>query len=186
MRGTWEVRAGSLGSIRGALSIPYGDPRRGFLQVFLDGQTAGFTEGGATITIEKETTPIQVDDFGSTPVDVVVQGTGATVEINFAQIEPEVISLVVPEGTLTASGTFEVGGTAGTSLLGLAKTLVLSGTNGTTSQQWTFHKAFVEAGTEIPYNREDQSVLTVPFRAVSDPDRLNDPDALFKYETFSS
>ncbi len=30
----------------------------GFLQVFLDGQTAGFTEGGATITIEKETTPI--------------------------------------------------------------------------------------------------------------------------------
>lgn len=156
----------------------------GFLQVFLDGQTAGFTEGGATITIEKETTPIQVDDFGSTPVDVVVQGTGATVEINFAQIEPEVISLVVPEGTLTASGTFEVGGTSGVSLLGVAKQLVLSGTNGVTSQQWTFHKAFVEAGTEIPYNREDQSILTVPFRAVPDPDRLSDPDALLKYETF--
>lgn len=69
------------------------------------------------------------------------------------------------------------------SLLGLAKQLVLSGT---TSQQWTFNKAFVEAGTEIPYNREDQSVLTVPFRAVPDPDRLTDPDALFKYETFAT
>ena len=158
----------------------------GFLQVFLDGVTAGFTQGGATITIEKETSSIQVDDFGTAPVDVVVQGTGATVEVNFAQIEPEVISLVVPEGTLTASGTFEVGATAGTSLLGLAKQLVLSGTNGVTSQQWTFHKAFVEAGTEIPYNQEDQSVLTVPFRVVPDPDRLSDSDALFKYENFTT
>ncbi len=70
-------------------------------------------------------------------MDVVVQGTGATVEVNFAQLEPEVISQVVPEGTLTASGTFEVGATAGTSLLGLAKQLVLSGTNGVTSQQLT-------------------------------------------------
>ena len=35
-----------------------------------------------------------------------------------------------------------------------------------------------------PYNQEDQSVLTVPFRVVPDPDRLTDPDALFKYETF--
>ena len=76
------------------------------------------------------------------------------------------------------------GATAGTSLLGLAKQLVLSRTNGTTSQQWTFHKAFVEAGTEIPYNQEDQSILTVPFRVVPDPDRLTDADALFKYETF--
>ena len=63
---------------------------------------------------------------------------------------------------------------------------MLSGTNGVTNQQWTFHQAFVEAGTEIPYNREDQSVLTVPFRAVPDPARLNDPDALFKYETFAT
>ena len=58
----------------------------GFLDVFLDGVTAGFTQGGATITIEKETSSIQVDDFGTAPVDVVVQGTGATVEVNFAQL----------------------------------------------------------------------------------------------------
>ena len=64
---------------------------------------------------------------GSWPLLIASKATGATVEVNFAQIEPEVVSLVVPEGTLTASGTFEVGATAGTSLLGLAKQLVLSG-----------------------------------------------------------
>ena len=49
----------------------------------------------------------------------------------------------------------------------------------------TLHKAFVDAGTEISCNREDQSVLPVRFRAVPDPGRLRDPDALFKYETFT-
>ena len=59
----------------------------------------------------------------------------------------------------------------------------MSGTNGTNSQQWTFHKAFVEEGFDLSYE-DEQSVIEVPFRVVPDPDNLTATDALFKYETF--
>ena len=119
-------------------------------------------------------------------VDKTIQDNGATVTLRFAQIEPDVLSLAIPEGTLTASGTVEVGSARGTSLLSVAKELVLSGTNGTTSQEWTFYKAFVEEGFELAYNEDEQTILEVPFRVVPDPDDLTRTDSLFKYHTYNT
>jgi hypothetical protein len=153
----------------------------GHLKVFIDGASAGVTLGGPELTYEKEAVDIDTDDFGI--VDKSITTNSATVTVRFAQVEPDVLALAIPEATLTASGTIEVGSARGTSLLSVAKTLVLSGTNGTNSQQWTFHKAFVEEGFDLSYE-DEQSVIEVPFRVVPDPDNLTATDALFKYETF--
>lgn len=156
----------------------------GHLKVFIDGASAGVTLGGPEITYEKETLDIETDDFGL--VDKTITTNTATATVRFAQVEPDVLALAIPEATLTASGTVEVGSARGTSLLSVARRLVLSGSNGTNSQQWTFHKAFVEEGFELAYNDEEQSVLEVPFRVVPDPNNLTRPDALFKYESFTT
>ena len=158
-----------------------GKTHAGHLKVFIDGVTAGVTLGGPEVAYEKEATDIDTDDFGL--VDKNITKNSAIVTVRFAQVEPEVLALAIPEGTLTASGTLEVGSARGTSLLSVAKKLVLSGTNGTNSQQWTYHKAFVEEGFELAYE-DGQSIIEVPFRVVPNPDNLTATDALFKYETF--
>ena len=78
----------------------------------------------------------------------------------------------------------EQGANVGLSLLSVAAEVVLSGTDGTTSQQWIFHKAFPEEGFELDYNRDDQSIAEVPFRVVPDPSKEGATDALYRYETF--
>lgn len=163
------------------VTISTSETHAGALRVFLDDASAGVTVDEMTISYEQEVTPIRTNEFGQ--VDSVITTNGATISFNLAQLDPDVLALAVPGGTLTASGTYEVGSTRGDSLLGTASKLVLSGTNGTTSQQWTFSKAYVEEGAEIPYS-DDQSSIPVTFRAVPNPDDLESADALFKYETF--
>src|SRR5262245_49594177 len=136
----------------------------GFLHVFVDGVTAGYSEGGATIAVEQEVSEINVDDFGSSPVDVTVQGTGATVTLRLAQVtNPEVMALLIPGSAVTTSGVvtrLNQGANTGLSLLNSAHQVVLSGSKGTTAgspcQQWVFHKAVAQEGFELEYNREDQ------------------------------
>ena len=157
---------------------------RGHLQVFLDGQTLGHTEGGATVSIERDVAETNVDDFGTSPVDTFVQGEGATVTLRSAQVvNLEVMSKLIPGSTLTASG-LEQSSSVGTSLLGSAFQLVLSGTNGVTSQQWTFHKANVVDSFDLEYNRDNQTIAEVPFRVFPDPAREGQSDQLWRYQVF--
>jgi len=153
----------------------------GFLSVTIDGVAVGVTQGGPNIAYEKETTDVLTDDFGL--VDKSIISNSAVWTIRMAQIEPAVLALAIPEATLTASGTVEVGSARGTSLLGLAVRVVVSGTDGTTSQQWTAPKAFVEGGFDLAYE-DEQTVLEVPFRLVPDPNNITETWALMTYETF--
>lgn len=155
----------------------------GFLSVTIDGVAVGVTEGGPSIAYEKETVDINTDDFGLVDKNIINNSVVATLRL--AQIEPTVLALAIPEATVTASGTVEVSSATGTSLLGLAVRLVISGSDGVTSQQWTFPKAFVEEGFELAYE-DEQTVLEVPFRAVPDPANLTEDWALFTYETFTT
>ena len=156
----------------------------GPMRVFINGSTAGVTEGTATVEIEKETNDIHTNEFGL--VDKVIAENGAVITVNFAQIEPSVLALAVPEAQLVTSGTRTLlygNSTRGRSLLGVAQPLVLSGTNGVVSEQWTFRKAFVEEGFEVEYG-DEQTVVEVKFRAVPDPTNPTGVDSLFKYEIF--
>ena len=163
------------------ITINSSETHAGPLRVFIGGLTAGITVDEMTISYEQETTPLDSNEFGQ--LDSVVLSNGATVSFSLAQIDPDVLDLAVPGGTLTGSGTLEVGSTRGLSLLSTAQQLVLSGTNGTTSQQWTFHKAFVEEGWKLEY-QDEQSAIPLTFRVVPNPDDLEAQDALYKYETF--
>jgi hypothetical protein len=158
----------------------------GFLHVFIDGVTAGYSEGGATIAVEQEVSEVNVDDFGSSPVDVTVQGTGATVTLRLAQVtNPEVLALLIPGTTITTSGNItrlQQGANTGNSLLSSAHELVLSGTKGSIYQQWRFHKAVAQEGFELEYNREDQTIAEVPFRVLPDPNKQGSTDQLYRYE----
>ena len=137
------------------ITLNTSETHAGALRVFIAGATAGVTVDEMTITYEQEVTPINTNEFGQG--DSVVLLNGATISFSLAQVNEDVLALAVPGGTLTASGTLEVGSTRGLSLLSTAQPLVLSGTNGTTSQQWTFHKAFVEEGWELGYQDEQSS-----------------------------
>jgi hypothetical protein len=91
----------------------------GPMRVYINGATAGVTEGTATVEIEKETSDIHTNEFGL--VDKVITDNGALVTVNFAQIEPSVLALAIPEATLVTSGTRTLlyqNSTRGRSLLG--------------------------------------------------------------------
>jgi len=156
----------------------------GTLRVFIDGQPAGTTEGPPKIEYIKETSDVHTNEFGL--VDKNIVDNGAEVTISFAQFEPAVLALAIPEANVVTSGTrtaLYVSSARGLSLLSLAKQLVLSGTNGTTSQQWTFRKAFVAENFEIEY-ADEQAPIEVKFTVVPDPAHLTSVDSLVKYETF--
>ena len=110
--------------------------------------------------------------------------------MRMAQVtNPNVLQLLIPGTVVTSSGTIErleQGSNVGKSLLAdFAHEVVLSGSaDATTRQQWIFHKAYVEEGTEFEYTNTDQTIGEIPFRVVPDPAKEGATDALWRHETF--
>ena len=164
---------------------------KGFLNVFIDGVTAGYTLGGATVELEQEVSSVNVDDFGSSAVDDIVQGNGAVVTLREAQVtNPNVLQLFVPGTVVTTSGAvtrLEQGAQAGVSLVDTASfQVVLSGSaSKTLRQQWIFHVAYVKEGLELEYNNDTQTIAEFPIQVVPDPSKEGATDALYRHETFA-
>jgi len=151
-------------------------------EVFLDGVTLGHTQGAITVTVNKESFDVNVNDFGpNVPVASFSLGTGATVEVPLAQYEAAVLLEIIPEATSVSGGAaVYVGDTTGTNFLNLAKELTVAPTDG--SPQFRFPAAFVSDEFSVPFQIDEQTILNVTFKAIPDPNDTTNSGSVMKIE----
>jgi len=114
--------------------------------VTFGGVDLGHTVDGTEIEIKREFTDVKADIYGNTPIDKVLTGQTASVKLKLAEIAPETLHYVVPEGDYdvgSADGQFRIGAKAGYSLRNNAMQLVISPQGGNTDGNLTF--AFFKA-----------------------------------------
>jgi hypothetical protein len=145
--------------------------------VTLGGVDLGHTVDGAEISIERELTEVKTDLYGSTPVDMVVAGTKATVKLKLAEITAGVFSYVLPEsdwdiGTSNRES-IHFGTKAGYQLRNDALQLVITpqGNNVNNAKTITFFKAVSTDNVTVAYKIDEQSVFEVTFTALVDESR---------------
>lgn len=150
--------------------------------VYLGGVILGHTQGAITITVNKATFNVNVNDFGpNVPVSTFSLGTGASIEIPLAQYDTDILLEVIPEA-VAVSGTAAVyvGDTTGTNLLNLAKSLTIAPKDG--SPQWSFPAAFVSDEFSVPFQLDEQTIMNVTFTAVPDPNNATASGSVFRVE----
>jgi hypothetical protein len=100
----------------------------GAASLTLGGSDIGNTWGGATVTIDRKFVDLNVDAFGTMPVNKVLTGQSLTVEVTLAEPVAHLILNAYPETTDTIGSLHEkvgIGSPIGTGLLQYAKQLIL-------------------------------------------------------------
>ncbi len=142
-------------------------------EIKFGGVTLGHTQGAITVNISKNSFDVLVNDFGpNLPVTKTSLGTGATIEIPLAQYDVDVLLEAIPEGVAVSGTSLYIGDTTGTNFLDLAKELIVAPKDG--SPQWRFPAAAVTEELSIPFQLDEQTIITATFTAFPDP---NNPSA---------
>ena len=149
--------------------------------VYFGGVILGHTTGTITITINRETFDVTVNDFGpNVPVNTFSLGTGATVEIPLAQYSVDHILEIIPEAVAVSGTAAYVSDTTGTDLLSLAKELIIAPKDG--SPQFRASTAAVRNEFSIPFQLDEQTTITVEFSVFPDPNNPTVSGSVFKIE----
>ena len=154
-------------------------------EIYYGGVNMGHTKGPITVTVNKTTFDVTVNEFGpNVPVNSFSLGTSATVEIPLAQVSTEVMAEIIPEAVTVSGGTANeaiyVADTTGTDMLSLAKELIVAPRDG--SPQWKFPAAFVGDEFSVPYQLDEQTVISVTMKAIPDPSNPTASSSVFKFE----
>lgn len=151
-------------------------------EIYFGGTSLGHTQGAMTVNVSRNSFDVNVNDFGpNVAVSKVSLGTGATVEIPVAQYSVDVLLELVPEA-VAVSGTSAayVGDTTGTNFLTLAKELIVAPKDG--SPQWRFPAAAVTEELSVPFQLDEQTIVTATFTAFPDPNAPTASGSVFKVE----
>lgn len=100
----------------------------GAATISLGGVDVGHTWGGAIVTIDRKFVDLNVDFYGTMPVDRVLTGQGLEVEVTLAEPVAHQIANVFPEATDFIGSLHEkiaIGSPIGTKLSTYAKQLIL-------------------------------------------------------------
>lgn len=142
-------------------------------RITLDGVDLGHTLGGVLFTANREFTKVMADKYGSTPLDFVLNGTEATIEMSLAQTEYLQLDKSMPEtSSYDGAGTADradIGGDAGYSLRQDAKQMVIHPLkNAATdfSDDITLYLVASTGNVELPYRVDEQKVLALTFTAL--------------------
>jgi hypothetical protein len=148
--------------------------RLGACSIVFNSVDLGHTKGGVTFKIERELSEVTVDKYGSTPVDMVLTGQKATIEVNLAESQVANLNVAVPEGdyvTGTAGSRLNLGTEAGYSLRDDAAQLTLhpaENAAGDLTGDIVFYKAVSTDSVELPFEIDNQRVFKVTFTALVD------------------
>lgn len=145
--------------------------------ITLGGVDLGHTVEGTELNIERDLTEVKTDIYGNTPVDYVIAGQKATIKMKLAEIIPNVLSYLLPEGDYdigTADDHAHFGTKAGYSLRQDALELVITpqGGNSDGNLTITLFKAVQTGDISLAYKIDEQSVWDgVEFTALVDESR---------------
>lgn len=141
------------------------------------GVDLGHTVDGIEVEIEREFTEVKTDLYGNTPVDMVLAGTRATVRMKLAEISPDILSYLIPEGDYDVGASDDqvhFGSKAGYSLRDDAGELIITpqGGNLDGNMTLTLFKAVSVGNVSIAYKIDEQTVWdNVEFLALVDESR---------------
>lgn len=145
--------------------------------ITLGGVDLGHTVDGTELEIERELVMKKTDLYGETPVDYVIAGQKATIKMKLAEIIPNVLSYLLPEGDYdigSADDHVHFGTKAGYSLRGDALELVITPQGGNTDGNMTItlFKAVQVGNVSIAYKIDEQTVWDgIEFVALVDESR---------------
>lgn len=165
------------------------DLRMGAMSLKYKGEDLGHTKGGVVFKKDRKTEDMTVDQYGDTPIDIILTGERATIEVMLA--EPSVANLnrVMPEGHDVVGSTGEIftfGTDAGFSLrngsslagiqgggAGLLVCHPLNRAASDDSEDIQIYLAVSSEPIELPYKVKEQRVYKVVFTALIDETRAN-------------
>lgn len=76
----------------------------GICKIFFDGQDLGYTQGGVEVQVSTETTKVEVDQFGKTAINELIQGRSVSVTVPLAETTLRNLIATMPGATLTTDG----------------------------------------------------------------------------------
>jgi hypothetical protein len=144
------------------------DVKMGVCTVEFDTADLGYTSGGVKISYKAETKEKTVDQEDA-PVDVIVIGQSIEVTVPLAEQNLSRLADLLPGATYTLDATKKkmvLSGAAGSSLLTLAKELVVKPVGGTANDWVTIHHAVPQPSMEFSYDKDKQRIYEVVFKGV--------------------
>lgn len=169
--------------------------RIGQRQIFIDygaGEVdLGHTKGGVEFTFEREFEDLTVDQYGTSPLDMALQGNNLLAKVFLAEITRTNISRAITEGRFDEGGAGDsklgLGRDAGYLLsqdAGLLRLHPVSKSASDKSEDIYIWKAVSSEPVELPFKVDEQTILEVTFRALVDESqidgyrlgRIGDPD----------
>jgi len=114
----------------------------GVCQVIFAGVDLGYTKGGVEVSVETEKFEVNIDQFGITPINELVQGRNLTVSVPLAETTLENLVAIMPGATLTA-----VGGTAATGTITITTNPTTGDTILVNGATVTFRSALLNDGS---------------------------------------
>lgn len=165
------------------------DLRMGAMKLTYKGEDLGHTKGGVTFKKDRKFEDMTVDQYGETPIDMILVGERATVEVILAEPSVGNLNRVMPEGHDVVGATgelFTMGTDAGYSLrngsslagiqgggAGLLVCHPLNKAVGDDSEDIQIYLAASSDPIELPYKVKEQRVFKVVFTAFIDETRAN-------------
>lgn len=162
----------------------------GDADVYINGEVVGYLLGGSKWKVDRTWVDLNVDEFGTAPLDMALTGHDLTLELNIAEITTPNLAKAIPEGRYDP-------GTAGDSKLGIGRSsgFLLS----SVAQQLVIHprrygavnyspvapnpgnqendlfiwKAVSVDSVELNYEFDKQRVFKVTYRALVDTTRID-------------
>jgi hypothetical protein len=160
--------------------------RIGRRRVFFKGIDMGHTLDGAVLNIDRSFKEVNVDKYGTTPVDLALTGNGAKITVKLAQEEFNTWRAAVPESSEqdgSAGDRVDFGADAGKLLRADAGELWLHKPDkalSDRSEDYVFYKAVSSEPVEVPFKVDEQTVLEITFTCLVD-ETYNDGRRLGHY-----
>lgn len=154
-----------------ALQVEWGP-----VDVSINGVDVGHCKGGAEVTYEPDNKEVNVDKYGSTPVDVRFKGERLIAKVRFAEYTITNLKSVIPQATFAgaANRRITIGKAAGSRGTDSAVQLVLHPSDkGTKVHDLVLYKAYPISSITIQHNLEDDKILEVEFLALVDENKAN-------------
>lgn len=142
----------------------------GIVDVYVDGTVIGHTKEGATVTIERDTVDLTVDDYGDTPVDVYERSLRIMIKTVIAEPTLANLKKALPSTTIDGA-TLEVGSSAGTLYSATAVKLWLhkhDNAIGVVTDDLVVYKAVPIDTVEMSFSNEDMRTFEITWIALID------------------
>lgn len=142
----------------------------GVCSVLFDAVDLGFTKGGVEVEVQTTTHEVKVDQTGETPINELITGRTVNVKVPLAETTLDNLVKIMPGATLVVDGVdadkkkVVVKTGVSTSLLAVAKKLVLRPKGTTGEDDFTVYKAACPGALNFAYKLDDERVFMANFK----------------------